>query len=197
MIESLRSVHFRLLLNNQGLLLAGVVLVTFASIFGLSRFQIDVSSRSFFPRDAPATAVLEEFRETFPSQENILLAVEFPDTVFSPEAIRHLKRLTKEIARMQGISSVWSLANVDTLAEHLVASGNTEGLRRYMIENPRYRSVLVSADGRSALLLISAPFDDTEPGENRKRVEHLRSYLRKLEGPDCRYHLSEIGRAHV
>ncbi len=191
MIEFLRKLHFRLLLNNQGWLLAGVFFLTLASVCGLTRFQIDVSSRPFFPRGDPATATLERFRETFPSQENILLGVEFSDTVFSGDAIRHLKRLTEEIARDPGVSSVWSLVNVDTLAEHLVASGNTAGLKRYMIENPRYQALLVSGDSRSALLLISAPSTGEDPQQDRELVLRLRRFLRDQEGVDnCRYHLS-------
>ena len=77
MIEFLRKLHFRLLLNNQGWLLAGVFLLTLASVCGLTRFQIDVSSRPFFPRGDPATATLERFRETFPSQANSSKFVEF------------------------------------------------------------------------------------------------------------------------
>ncbi len=192
MLESLRRLHFRLLLHHQGWILAGMSLLTLVSILGLARFGIDVSSRPFFPKDDPATGVLERFQETFPSRENILLAVEFPDKVFTEEAVRHLKEFAENLSRLPGVSSVWSLVNVDTLAEHLVESGNTRGLERYMIENPRYRAVLVSGDGRSALLLISTRSAAGSPQQARDLIRSIRRLIREGSRSDCSYHLSGL-----
>jgi uncharacterized protein len=192
MFESLRRLHFRVLQEKQGWLLAAAALLTLASVFGLMRFQIDVSSRPFFPSDDPSTVELESFQKIFPSQENILLAVEFPDTVFSREAVRHVKDLTDGLSMLPGVTSVWSLANVDTLAEHLVQSQNTQGLERYMIENPRYRAVLVSEDGRSALLLISTPATGGNPQQGRDLVRGIRRFLLEGRRADCVYHLSGL-----
>jgi len=192
MMEPLRRLHLRLILHRQGVLLSVVFLLTLLSGFGLARFGVDVTSRPFFPAGAPETQLLEWFQETFPSQENLLLAVEFPDTVFTNEAVRHLKTVTEELAGLPGVSSVWSLVNVDTLAEHLVASGNTWGLERYMLDNPRYRKTLVSENGRSALLLISAPVLHEHPQQTRDLVRSIRQGVLEAERADATYHLSGL-----
>ena len=192
MMESFRTWHLRLLLNHQGLILSAVLLLTVLSGWGLSRFGVDVTSRPFFPAGAPETELLHRFQETFPAQDNILLAVEFPETVFSGEAIRHVKDITEDMGRLPGVSSVWSLVNVDTLAEHLVASGNSGGLRHYMLDNPRYRKTLVSEDGRSALLLISAPAAYGDPQQARDLVRQIRDKVEETGQAECTYHLSGL-----
>jgi len=184
--------HLRMLLHYPGLLLSVVFLLTAASGIGLTRFGIDVTSRPFFPAGDPETDLLEWFQETFPSQENMLLAVEFPETVFTEDSVRHLTDVTRDLSKLPGVSSVWSLVNVDTLAEHLVKSGNTRDLERYMLDNPRYRKTLVSEDGRSALLLVSAPRTRGDPQQARDLVRSMRQWLLEVQRADCTYHLSGL-----
>jgi len=192
MMETLRALHFRVLLDRPRWILAGVSLVTLLSLFGFARFGIDVSSRPFFPANDPSTEVLEWFQQAFPARENILLAVSFPDTVFSHEALGHLRRLSDDLSGLPEVGSVWSLLNVDTLAEHLVASGDAGGLERYLLQNPRYREVLVSADGRSALLLVSAPGATGHPQKVGGLVRDIRRVMRDRGRGDCAYHLSGL-----
>ena len=182
----------RWILRHRKLLLAGIVLLTLPVSYGLRFFGIDVSSRPFFPADDPATRTLQEFQENFRTHEAIMLAVEFPDTVFQEASVDHLKALMEGIARLPGVDSLWCLLNVDSLAEHLVASRNWDGLRRYMLENPRYRGTLVSEDGRSALLAISPPHDRRAAEDMGRLVGDLRTFLAGNERADVHYYLSGL-----
>ena len=190
MIDTLRGWHFRLLLKYPGWFLALFLLLTLATGYGFTKFGIDVSSAPFFPKNDPATRTLENFHETFPAHETIFLAVEFPETAFAEEPVEHLERLTEAFSGVAHVSSVWSMVNVDTLAEHLVASKNWNGLRRYMLDNPRYRSSLVSVDGRSAVIVMSPPPERRETEQDRALVQSLYQLLDKEKQPGTNYYLS-------
>lgn len=169
-----------------------MLVITAVAAGGLTRFRIDVSSRPFFPDKDPATATLMKFQQMFHTNELVLLAVEFPGSVFADGPVRHICRLANGLSRLPSVDFVWSMANVDTLAEHLVASRDWEGLRRYMLENPRYRGVLVAKDGRSVVLALSPAHRNRGMEEDRLFVKQVRELIERQKEPGCRYYLSGL-----
>jgi len=190
LIASLQNRHVRLLLQYPGVFLGFFLLLTVPAGFGLKNFRIDVSSAPFFPDDDPATLMLEKYQKTFSTHETILLAVEFRDTVFTDAAAAHLTRLHEELAQLPGISSAWSMINVDTLAQYLAASRKWEDLRRYMLQNPRYRSSLVCPDGRAAAIILGPPPQQRSPEQDRLLARRLREVVEEERQPGCNYYFS-------
>ena len=80
------------------------------SPFGLT-LQIDPSTEPLLPRGDPARAVYEEAVRDFGDDEVFVVAME-TDDVFTRDNLSALRRVTDGIARLPGVRSVQSLADV-------------------------------------------------------------------------------------
>lgn len=134
---------------------------------GRLRLAIDPSIERLLPPSDSDRAVFNRVRDTFGDADAVLVAVEF-DSVYAPDSLAAVERLTRRFRELPGVSHVFSLAT----APNLMASGDsievatfTEQARaaparirdfpRDVAANPIYQGSLVSADGRLAAFALS------------------------------------------
>ena len=152
------------------LLVLVVTLAAAASCFdaeGRLRITVDPSTEKLLPQDDADRLSFEHLRATFGDTDAVLLAVRF-EPVWSADHLGAIARLSAALRRVDGVSSVYSLASAPNLlasGEDIEVSSFTEqaaadpasvpALAQAFERNPVYRGTLVSADGRYAALVVS------------------------------------------
>lgn len=156
--------------------IAAFLAVTAFFAVWVSRLTVNSDLVSYLPREDPAVSLLRHLGEQFNQDDLVLAAMESPD-VFSRQSLAELARLTRAFQAVDGVTGVMSLTNmldirpavdggidVGMLADpDALPSSDRQAsdLRAYVLGKERYRSSIVSADGRAALLICR-----TRPGSD-------------------------------
>ncbi len=132
---------------------------------------VDASLAGLLPAGGAALATYARTRELFGS-DDVLLVAWLGDDLFEPATLRALKRLTRDIQRIDGVRRVDSLAsalrvhNVGDMVEvdRFLARiprdpQGLAALRADALANPLYGAYLVAPDGRGALLSVQFETD--------------------------------------
>ena len=157
---------------------------------GLGRLTFDNSPESFVPPDLPAKKLLEEVRETFGGGDMALAALE--GEVWTVPHLKALRAINDELAEVEGVLRVTSLANAkrmqevdgDLVIEDLLPETLTPeaipSIRDYVEHHPLYGGRLVSKDGRFAAVIL-----EVDPGADMRALNHrVLSVLKKhWDGP--------------
>jgi predicted RND superfamily exporter protein len=133
------------------------------------RLGLDPSSEPLLPAGDPARDAYLDAVKEFGDDEIYVIAVE-SDDAFTRPGLEALRRVTDEIARIAGVRSVKSLADVVSfqydperewidvgpfLSEIPTQPAELEALRARAVADPLYRRSLVSPDGRVAAINVS------------------------------------------
>lgn len=135
------------------------------------------SVKKLFFGDSPAYERYVELSRTFANDRVILVAYE-SDVLFTPDALARLDRAAEALAELPDVVHVDSLASayrlrgrpgtlaVDRVAD-LVADAPeaADEVRAAILEDPLYRNLVVSADGRAAVLAVELVVDEERPAE--------------------------------
>ncbi len=164
------------------LLVAAVV--TAACGWHAAHLGVEHDNESLRTTEVHDVRTYARFREMFGSDEDIVVAIGH-ERLLEPEGLELVADLTREIEAMDGVRSVWSLAN----AEELVAGEAGAEPRRLpspregaaamgaaLDRNPDFTGWLVSADRRAAGLIVEI---EDRPGDAAYR-SRLTSELRAL-----------------
>jgi predicted RND superfamily exporter protein len=145
--------------RRPGLTVAMAVLLTLLALSrlvdvrtGEPRLLLDPSVDSMLPADSEARHFYDRVRETFGSDEQLVVALG-SDDAFDPERLQRLGRMAAEIDAIDGVRRVRSVSALlpDPIPEdpvHLAA------LRDTLLSNPLVAGSLVSRDGRTLALVI-------------------------------------------
>jgi predicted RND superfamily exporter protein len=161
-----------------GLLIAGLCLVCGHLLFDVQarelRLPIDASIEGLLPVDDPALQVFKETVAVF-GDDDVLLVAWFADALFSPEILRELKELHRELVALPFVEGVDSLVSaqrivtdarethIESFLSHVPATlEEGERLRREALADPLYRGQIVSDDGRGTLLVVRLTADDSD-----------------------------------
>ncbi len=156
-----------------GVLIA-TLLVTVAALAGIvdvrtGRLQLrfDPDVRRLLPDSATKTQFYERARRLFGDDDVVVIALHTPD-VFTPDVLGRIRTITDRIDLLDGVRRVISISNAIDIRsgpdELIVGSffeeiprdpGGIEQLRERVLSNPLYGPTLVSADARSAAIVIS------------------------------------------
>ncbi|MEK9700801.1 MAG: efflux RND transporter permease subunit [Deltaproteobacteria bacterium] len=146
----------------------GVFMLLFMALLTqLPKLQLDTSTEGFFRQDDPVLIEYERFKERFGSDKAVVLMIR-PDDVFSPETLKALTSLHRELEKeLPYLDEVVSLVNVTSVrgeAEKLIVedllkdspetSEARQELRARVLSNPIYRDQLISEDGRLTAMVI-------------------------------------------
>ncbi len=143
------------------------MLLFMALLTQLPKLQLDTSTEGFFRQDDPVLIEYERFKERFGSDKAVVLMIR-PDDVFSPETLKALTSLHRELEKeLPYLDEVVSLVNVTSVrgeAEKLIVedllkdspetSEARQELRTRVLSNPIYRDQLISEDGRLTAMVI-------------------------------------------
>jgi len=173
------------------------------------RLAIDPSPEPLLPAGDPARPRYREAVRDFGEDEVYVVAME-TDDVFTTGALRRLERLSREIARLEGVRSVRSLVDVTSfrwvpepgwievrpLVEEVpTAPAELRALRERVLSDPLHPGTVVSADGAVAALDVRfRDLDDAAliaSGLDRRIGEILEAE----SAPGVRFHVA--GRPHV
>ena len=160
---------FDFTLKHSALMIIAFVVGSAFMGIGVSHLKINYSTDSFMPRENPlykrTTAVDDAF-----NTGRTMIAVLHADDVYAPERLISLRSLSDEIAGMDGVIQVVSLANAHRLSDEdgtlvssdMVAAGSGSlspqdiaGIKSYLATNYAMKDgLLASADGKSATLIV-------------------------------------------
>ena len=146
--------------------LAGVVSVC-ALIF-IPRIQLRLDGRSLIPSNLPQFAEADQAALRFELRDLVLIGVGNEESVYKPETLRRIARLSDGLSRVEGVvsGSVVSISTVPriSLVDGNVDTGplfrpedqlNTETIQQLSREVGRRgydKSLLISADGKGAAI---------------------------------------------
>jgi uncharacterized protein len=183
------------------LIIALVLFVSLALGASISRLRVELDVDKQIPQGHPLVMIGKRLEALFGGK--YLTVVGFyakSGTVYTPDTLARLKRVTDSVSAMEGIkkSSVLSLMSpelkdiqssggsleVTTLARELpTTSEAVEEFKARVAANKTVTSLLVSDDGRATTLLLD--FDDFEKaGGARKFYPKLEEILKKERTPE-------------
>lgn len=145
-------------------------LVAFARLVDPStlslRVSIDPSMDPLVAQDDPERRYYDQIRKRFGNDEAVLVVLNTPDA-YAPATLRQLRDLTDRLADLPAVAQVDSLINTSlgsSAGEELhfenlqtadfAEAGLAARLRTAVQGNPLIRGQLVSADGKSAAILV-------------------------------------------
>lgn len=178
---------------------AGLALFLFAQIPRLTTISsVDV----FLDWTHPSARYFREFKKEFPKEEYFLIAFE-DEALFSAPSLHRLRAVTEELAALEEVMDVSSLANVvDTvgdgdafIAEKFLKEipddpAALEALRRRAVAHPLYRRQLVSTDGRVGAIVVYAHNRPEDPLYQARLLEKTEAILSRHPNPGGGYRLA-------
>ncbi len=137
--------------------------------------RIEMGLESFFHADDPTLLDYNDFRDQFGRDELIVLAIEPPE-IFDLEFLRKLVALHHELEDIDQVDEVTSLVDIratrgegerliveDLLDELPTSTAEMDRLRDYVLANPLYRDLVISADGQVVTVSIETDVFTASP----------------------------------
>src|SRR5262245_22703805 len=147
------------------------------------RLSLDTSIEQMLPSDDENVQYYQHVRKIFGSDETLLVVVRRPGGILEPGLLGALTRLTKRVARVEGVDRVLSLANAPNIRsvggdlevgplfqEPPTDPAELARVRHDLLDNPLFQGSLISKDETTTALII--PLLDM-PEQQFTRVEPL------------------------
>jgi uncharacterized protein len=148
-------------------LLSVIVLAVFGGALTLHRLNSQYSMRQFMPADHPLYRSDREIKRVFRLTEeepiivNLKLDAATPGTWLEPARVALLERATAAVARLEGIQSVTSIANVQMAGDNgrgievdnVLKLTSPSAWKERVLKDPLLAPGLISADGRVVTLM--------------------------------------------
>ena len=157
-----------LVLQNPKLVL--VVLLSILVFFGYHTkdFKLDASADTLLLEDDADLKEFQKVRERYPSSDLLIVTYTPNEDLFSDQALEPLKQLREELKKVASVDTVFTILDAplfsssDADIQEMIndmPSLEKPGIDRAkardeMINSPIYRNLLVSADGRTASILL-------------------------------------------
>ncbi len=183
-----------LLTRGRGPFLCVLLALTVWLGFNAAQVGVERNNESLNSREPGDVAHYEQFKATFGSDEDLLLAVVHPQ-LLEPEGWRFLDALTRRIAGIDGVRQVYSLANaqqvvsgeagaelVPLVAGSLADPDVVARARAALERNPDFTGLFISADRHTAGLLIEIA---DRPGDEQYRAAIIAA-LRQIIAAESR-----------
>ncbi|MFB3117420.1 MAG: MMPL family transporter, partial [Myxococcota bacterium] len=162
------------ILGHRAWVALGLVILTLLAAAGIydpiraiPRIRIDPSLNEMLPADDPARRFYEELLERFGSDDVVVLSLR-SESLFSPQGLATLTRVTRAVERSEGVHHVEGLANAVRLRSidgDLEISGFLESspqtqpeadrLREDALADPLRAGTFVSRDGTATAILVT------------------------------------------
>lgn len=151
------------------IVLIGMLLTVFGFITQLPKTTVDTSNEGFLHEGDPILEQYNKFRDQYGREETIVLAIQTED-IFTFETLEKLRDLHVELERnVPYLSEVSSLINArntrgegdvliveDLLERWPTTQADLDKIRRDAFNNDIYQNILMSEDGKIAVLLIES-----------------------------------------
>ncbi|MBM3240131.1 RND family transporter [Candidatus Poribacteria bacterium] len=146
--------------------IAVIILLTVFFYFGLTKINMVTDPETMLPEGDPAVAAFDEVDETFGGAEFVLVIMDMGE-VFTAGALREIDRLTDDLERVKGVSSVLSITNIEQikgveggievveLIEEIPGSETElQKLKNRVLSDDDYAGQIVSQNGKIALVMV-------------------------------------------
>jgi len=174
MTSRIVSAYDTLVLNNPKLVLA--VLLSVLMFFGYHTkdFKLDASADALLLEDDADLKAFRKINERYPSGDLLIVTYTSHDDLFSDQALAHLKQLREELRKVSIVDTVFTILDAPLFNSSEVQIQSLEdGLpsletpdvdraraRDELVNSPIYRDLIVSADGKTAALLLGLVEND-------------------------------------
>jgi hypothetical protein len=165
-----------------------------------SRVGVERNNESLVARDTAQDALYDRFRQTFGSDEDLLVAVR-PPALLTPQGLQTIAALTERIAALPGVRAVFSLANAQAIvagaagaepAPLLARPYDGAAARAALDRHPDLAAQFVSPDRRTAGILVEI---EERPGDEAYRaalIHALRALGQAVARDGVALHLTGI-----
>lgn len=152
--------------KHRAWVIAGFAAVTVAAAASATRIRSNNDFESWLPERDSVMQFYREVEDAFTAHAVVFVLLDFGD-VFRPEALDRLGELTERLAEVEGVDRVLSLSNAldlrsdgetiytGKLFDRLEAGRVPPGFREFVLGKEAYRDVLVSGNGRYALVVMN------------------------------------------
>lgn len=190
------------LIRHRWLYLAVIVATTGWLGLHASRVDIERDNESLSTLEPDQRHAADERRRTFGSDDDLIIAVG-DDQLLSAAGLARIEHLTAAIGAIDGVAHVFSLTNAKQLVpgpdgameaplvqppwdapEEIAAAAHA------LDRNPDYTGLLISADRRTAGLLVELELHDSDPLHRERVIRAVRALLARQQQPDISLHLS-------
>ncbi|HRW81298.1 MAG TPA: MMPL family transporter [Desulfomonilia bacterium] len=183
------------------LLVAIMAVLTAVSFFLMKDLKINNDYETWLPVNDRVGDLLRQIDREFSSNTLLLVVFDFKaDGVFTPDALRFMDRVTKEVQGIEGLFQVTSITNVldirkiedgievaNLIREVPGSMMESMALRDYVLSDEMYRGTIVSDDGRYALVAttVDSGFDEIQvAGKIIGRIDELSGEIPYYIGGD-------------
>jgi len=191
---------YGLIVRRPKLILLLIVLLTAFLSLQARHIRLDSSIESLLPQDDPEKEYYEEIRRLYGSDEIVVIGL-VADSVYTPETLKKIGRITERIREMPEVKSVASLTNaqdvITTVAEQETllipeiptGASEWEDLKGRVADHPVYLKTLVSPDGRAAAINVTFLESITDEEFWRRGLdEKIQGILDEEDGPEKLYY---------
>ncbi len=191
------------------------VSLLFVALFaaGLARARFSTDYRIFFSKEDPALGAFERLEKLFTQTDNVLFVVKAREgSIFQPDGLEALQRLTDEGWRLPFAARVDSLTNFQraqaegsdiSVAELLprparqLGAAELEAARRAAEEEPILRGSLLSKDGKTGAVNVTLRLPKEDPLAVTQTASAAREVARRLEAAYPSLEIRASGMAFV
>jgi predicted RND superfamily exporter protein len=192
---------YRLVVEWPWAILVSIFLLTAFFGYYAVRIRIDSSVESMLPQGDPERQYYEEVRRLFGRDDVGVVAI-VADTIYNPETLKKIDRLTAEIRKIPEVKNALSLMNApdpvakvageenDALVPEIPATPEAwEALKQKISKRPVFVKNLVSADGRAAAINIFFLDSISDDEFIRRGVDDkVQALLASENGPEQLYY---------
>lgn len=161
---------YRLLIINRPYhVLMSMVVLTIIAAFGMTNFKLDASADSLTLEHDNSIDYLREISQRYQHGDFLVLTYSPKADMFSDESIQTLKQLRDELAKVDGVASVYSMLDVPLLyspmrplAEQkestrtlLTPDVDRAQVKQEFLTSPIYRDMMLSQDGKTSAILLN------------------------------------------
>ncbi len=149
--------------------ITSIVMLTLVAAFGMTNFKLDASADSLTLEHDNSIDYYREISKRYQTGDILVLTYTPKTDMFSPESITTLTQLRDELAKVEGVASVYSILDVPLLyspmrplaqvkesPRSLLSPGvDVNQAKKEFLTSPVYRDTLLSPDGKTSAILLN------------------------------------------
>jgi len=156
-------------INRPFHVITSIIILALVAAFGMTNFKLDASADSLTLEHDNSIDYYREISGRYQSGDILVLTYSPKSDMFSTESINTLKKLHDELAKVDGVASVYSIIDVPLLyspmrplaqvkesPRTLLSPGvDFNQAKQEFLNSPVYRKTLLSTDGKTSAILLN------------------------------------------
>jgi uncharacterized protein len=156
-------------INRPFHVITSILILTLIAAFGMTNFKLDASADSLTLEHDNSIDYYREISKRYQTGDILVLTYSPKVDMFSSESIKTLTQLRDDLAKVEGVASVYSildvpllyspmrpLAQVKEFPRNLLSPGVDFDLaKKEFLTSPVYRDTLLSPDGKTSAILLN------------------------------------------